>query len=273
MFTDWHGSLEGPTWIKPRWPEQVVRGLFSFRTNGVSLPPYDSLNMGLHVGDNPQHVLANRALLSRELGGSVDEWVVGAQVHGNQVAVVDDLDLSRNEGGVSVPGVDGLVTARTNITLAVFAADCVPILFFDPIQRVIATAHSGWKGTVLHIARNVVQTMKNRFGSESENIEVWFGPSIRQCCYEVDERVAEPVRQEFGAAHLWRRTRPGKYLLNLQSCIRQDLLAEGLRPEHIVDSGLCTASHRDWLFSHRADHGQTGRLAGAVRLTFGGELG
>lgn len=270
MYTDWHGSLGSPLFIKPRWPASVVRGLFSFRTQGVSLPPYESLNVGLHVGDDPLLVMENRKTCASELGGTVDDWVVGAQVHGSRVATVEDLSLESLSGGNVVPGVDGLVTALPGVTLAVFAADCVPILFFDPVRRVIGTAHSGWQGTVQHIARVVVQTMKEGFKSNPGDIEVWMGPSIRQCCYEVDDRVSEPVRSEFGSTHLWKRKRPGKHLLNLQSCIRQDLLAEGLDQYKIIDSGLCTASHNGLLFSHRAEHGRAGRLLGAVRLSDSG---
>lgn len=266
MYTDWHGSLGSPVWIKPRWPKSVVRGLFSFRVHGVSVSPYDSMNLGLHVGDNASDVMENRRLCASELGGSIDDWIMGAQVHGNEVAVVEDTEITQSSGGASIPGVDGLVTAKPAVTLAVFAADCVPILFFDPVQRVVATAHSGWKGTVGHIASRVIETMRSRFQSRERDIKVYLGPSIRQCCYEVDDRVADLVKKEFGVLHLWRRKQPGKYLLNLQSCIRYDLLEEGLDPRHITDTGLCTASHTDLLFSHRAEHGHTGRLVGAVRL-------
>jgi len=267
MYTDWHGSAQGPVWIKPQWPETVVRGLFSFRTYGTSRPPFDALNVGLHVGDEPEYVLANRQRVAEELGGSVDEWVVGAQVHGTAVAVVEDLPLPLDKLGVSVPGGHALVKAQTEKTLVVMAADCVPVIFFDPIQRVIATAHSGWKGTVGHIVAHVVEVMKERFQSAPGTIEVWLGPSIRQCCYEVDDKVADQIREEFGANPLWARTaHPGKYWLNLQSCIRKDLLAAGVESAHIHDSGVCTASHPELLFSHRAERGRTGRLLGAVRL-------
>lgn len=243
--------------------------MFTFRQGGVSHPPYDSLNLGYHVNDDPELVEANRGICAGWLGGELADWVVPEQVHGTAVAAVGRQDAGRGSTKDShpVPGVDALVTNQPGITLTVLSADCVPILFFDPVAKVIGAAHSGWKGTVGHIAREVLDVMQRSFGSSVADVDVWLGPSVRRCCYEVNDVVAAPVIQEFGAKPLIQRHhRPGKYLLSLQACIRADLVKSGVLPGHIHDVGVCSACRTDVLFSHRAEHGRTGRFMGAVRL-------
>ncbi|MBX5437366.1 MAG: peptidoglycan editing factor PgeF [Alicyclobacillaceae bacterium] len=272
MVTNWTGSLGSPIWVKPPFQDGIAEGLFSFRVAGVSAPPFDSLNVGFHVPDDPACVRENRLRCAAELGADIADWVVAEQVHGTSVAVVGRTDRGRGADGRQPPvaGVDGLITAEPGVALVTLAADCVPLLFADPVRRVVGSAHSGWKGTVGHIARQMVQTMKQAFGCRPSDIEVWMGPSIRRCCYEVDGRVAEQVRTEFGNRYLLpRHGQPGKYWLGLQACIRSDLENEGVIAARIHDTGVCTSCRRQVLFSHRADGGRTGRLLAAVRLLDG----
>jgi YfiH family protein len=138
---------------------------------------------------------------------------------------------------------------------------------FDRGRRAVAAVHSGWRGTVGGIAGRVIEHLREAYGSRPDDVEVWLGPSIRSCCYEVDERVADEVRRVFGHTPLQPRfARPGKYWLSLQACIRQDLVRHGVRPEDIHDTGVCTACRTRHLFSHRAEHGRTGRLLGAIQI-------
>lgn len=269
MRTNWTGSAGDPIWIRPDWPAHRVRGAFSFRTGGVSDTPYHSLNVGYHVGDTAESVTENRRRCAEGVGASLSEMVVPAQVHGAAVAVVTDADRGRGSTGDAdaLPDVDAVVTDVPGVMLTVMAADCVPMLFFDPRRGVIGAAHSGWRGTVSHIAPKVVRAMRDTYDCRPQDVDVWLGPSIRRCCYEVDDRVAEPVRAEFGGKPLIvRHARPGKYLLSIQACILADLFACGVDVHHVHDVGVCTACHTDVLFSHRAEQGRTGRLLGAVRL-------
>lgn len=270
MLTNWTGSVDDPIWIRPDWPTGVVQGAFSFRKGGVSEAPFASLNVGFHVGDDPLLVTENRRRCATAVSGTFEDFVVPEQVHGAGVAVVTEAHRGsgRDASHPPIPDVDGLVTNRAGITLMVMAADCVPLLFFDPVQRVIGAAHSGWRGTVLHIAREMLTLMADTYGSKPSDVDVWLGPSVRQCCYEVDERVARPIEDGFGTKPLIvRQSKPGKYLLSLQACIEADLLRAGVVPSHVHDVGVCTACHTDSLFSHRAEHGKTGRLLGEVRLS------
>lgn len=269
MFRDVHQS-NGCLWLKPKWNCSGVFSLFSFRMGGVSASPYTSLNMGLHVGDDTQNVLLNRELCAHELRGDLTSWVNAEQVHGNQISCVDES--YRGSGAFShetaILGVDGLITDRRDITLAVLAADCVPILFYDPVRGVIATAHSGWKGTLSHISSTMVRTMADKYKSKPSDIRVILGPSIRKCCYEVSATVALPMMEQFGnKVALKGFYIEGHWYLGLQDCIRQDLRESGIKEENIDDCGICTGCHVPYLFSHRKENGHTGRLVGAIRLS------
>lgn len=270
MLTEWTSEGSGIIQVHPRWHGAGVVAGFTFRHGGVSQSPWNSLNLGLHVDDIAEDVLNNRDLVGEQGYGPASEWVFPQQVHGTDVAVVTraDAGAGATPDDAAIPGVDAVVTSDPNVTLGVLAADCVPLLFFDPVGRVIAAAHSGWRGTVGHIAAHVVETMKATFGTDAADLRVAMGPSIRACCYEVDAKVAVPVSEEFGARLLHRRFgQRTKWLLGLQDCIRMDLVDCGVKEEHVSDTGLCTSCRNDVLFSHRADHGRTGRNGALIRLT------
>lgn len=263
------GLCSGVQWIEPRWSKGSVRGLFSLRHGGFSKAPFDTLNMGLHVGDEEYLVIRNRQTISRAMNVSLDDWVAGTQVHGAEVFRVERAHRgagSRSEAD-AIPGVDGLMTNERGIVLSVFAADCVPILFYDKTRQVIATAHSGWKGTAEHIVIRVVEAMKSQYACRAQDIQIALGPSIRRCCYEVDNRVIEPMANIFGR-HVFtpRVHRPQHALLSLQDAIRQDALKVGILPRNIEDTGICTSCRSDEVFSHRKDGGRTGRLVGILTL-------
>lgn len=269
MLTEWTGSVASPIFIHAKWPREIVRGLFSFRHGGVSARPFHSLNVGLHVGDAADAVIENRARCAEAIGASCADFVVGEQVHGHQVAVITQHDIGRGsiEAESAIPNVDALVTNVRGISLVVQTADCVPVLFFDSGRKVVATAHSGWRGTASHIVSDVISTMARVYGTDPQDLDVWLGPSIRQCCYEVSDAVAQAVRSEFGGFPLIARFNDvHHYWLSLQSCIRHDLLIQGVAAVRIHDVGVCTACRTDTLFSYRAENQATGRMLGAVRL-------
>ncbi len=269
MFSDVVTS-SGRLWLKPRWCSSTVSGLFSFRIGGVSDSPFQSLNMGFHVGDNEGDVIANRKFCANQLGEELQSWVVSEQIHGSQVACVDETYCGSGafEHESAIRGVDALITNVRHVTLAVLAADCVPVLLYDPVHAVIATAHSGWKGTFAHIVCKVVQTMHEEYGSNPKDIEISLGPSIRKCCYEVSDPVALPMVDAFGAKVAIRRfLKENHWFLGLQDCIILDLLSCRIEKRNIHDCGICTACHESILFSHRKSGGQTGRLVGSIALS------
>lgn len=171
----------------------------STRTGGFSSPPYDSLNLGFHVGDNPEVVFKNRTQLALILGISLGNFTTAKQVHGSNVKIITE-DL-RGRGAVNydtaISATDAMVTDVPNICLMVLQADCVPILFFDPKKGVIGIAHAGWKGTIRLVAQNIVGTFQERFGCLPQDIVVGIGPSIGPCCYEVGPEVIAQAEKIF----------------------------------------------------------------------------
>lgn len=246
----------------------VVHG-FSTRWGGVSPEPYDSLNLGLHVGDRPEYVLENRARISRALGIDPGHLVSGAQVHGSRVKVIRGEHLGRGAKSQkdTLPGVDALVTDRPGVPLASYYADCVPVFLMDPVRKVVALAHAGWKGTVLHIARKTVEKMASTFNCDPGDCLAVIGPSIGQCCYEVDVKVVDKLQSGFDN---WQQfVEPlgkGRWKLNLAAVNRDELLNSGLRPQNVMTVDLCTACHNHLFFSHRFSGGKTGRMGAIIML-------
>ncbi len=169
------------------------------RGGGVSEAPYASLNLGLHVGDDPRAVVENRHRVAQALGVELSAFAVGRQVHGGEVRVVIAAD--RGGGALTAddafPDTDALITRERGIVLAVLLADCVPVILFDPLTPAIGVAHAGWKGTLAHIVRNAVVGMQREFGSDPLSLLAAIGPSIGPASYEVSADVAERLRAEF----------------------------------------------------------------------------
>lgn len=243
-----------------------IRHGFTTRSGGVSSPPYDSLNLGLHVGDVPSAVSDNRSRACGALGFSLDDWVSGEQVHGASVLRVTGELRGRGARAhnTSLPGVDGLVTDTPGVLLAGYFADCVPILIADPQGPKVGIAHAGWRGTLAGIARNLVRTLEESFGSPPERLVAWVGPAIGACCFHVGLDVAE----------LFARAGFGDFIsdgpsIDLKGINRELLVAAGLDPAHVEASNLCTACSTERFFSHRALGPRTGRMAGLIGIESG----
>jgi len=246
-----------------------VRAAFSTRSGGVSEGSLSTLNLGLHVGDDPNRVIENRHRFCGALGIDAETLVCGEQVHGNRVAVVGRSDLGRGalDRASAIPLTDALVTADPGVPLAAFFADCVPLLFYDPGQHVIGLAHAGWRGTENRIGLETVRMMQERFGVEPYRLLAAIGPSIGACCYPVGNEVRIRFAAAFGAdAGILRQTVGEAWMLDLWAANRLVLLEAGLQPENIELAGVCTACHSTQYFSYRAHNGQTGRQAALITL-------
>ncbi len=254
-------------WLQ-RWMT-AIPGLsagFTTRNGGDSEREYRSLNIGLHVGDDPAAVVDNRRRVSHAAGFPFDAWTCSEQVHGDRVRTVlrEDRGAGRLSRGDAFADTDAIITSESGIMLAAFYADCVPLYFVDPIHHVIGLAHAGWKGTALRIAERTIERMEEAFGTVRTELYAAIGPSIGGCCYEVDERVVqqlgiEPALQ-LGIEPL-RRKENGRYMLDLKEVNRQFMIRTGMKPNHIEQSGFCTCCSADLFFSHRGENGRTGRMA------------
>jgi len=238
----------------------LLQAVFT-RQGGVSPQPWDSLNLGGTVGDDPERVRENHrcafAAMERAPLSLFDVW----QVHGTEVAIAEapHPPLSPHQQA------DAILTDRPGLTLMMRFADCVPILLHDPLRKVAGIAHAGWLGTVRGIARAAMEAMQFHYGCAPADILAAIGPSIGPDHYEVGADVVNQVRQAFGGdATDLLACRDGRSFFDLWAANRLLLERAGVRSIEI--SGLCTAcSTTDW-YSHRAEKGRTGRFGVMIAL-------
>ncbi|OAR25390.1 laccase [Streptomyces sp. ERV7] len=235
---------------------------FTDRWGGVSAAPYEELNLGGAVGDDPAAVRNNRGLTARALGLDADLVVWMNQVHGRDVAVVD----GPWGAGAEVPAVDAVVTARRGLALAVLTADCTPVLLADPVAGVAAAAHAGRPGMVAGVVPATVEAMVS-LGAEPSRITARTGPAVCGECYEVPEAMRDEVAAAEPAA--WSKTSWGTPAVDVTAGVHAQLAALGVTDRQA--SGVCTLESHDH-FSYRRDR-TTGRLAGYVWLDTAGAGG
>lgn len=236
----------------------LVRAAFTTRLGGASVGPYRSLNLARTVGDDPEAVSTNRGRLAALLGMAPHALAEAEQVHGSRTAVVE-------AGGGPIRGVDALVTSRVGLWLAIYAADCVPVLLVDTKTPGVAAVHAGWRGTAAGIVPETIARMRHAFGTDPEQYTATLGPAIGGCCYEVDLPVARAMEQAPWWPEAARATGPERWHLDLRTAIRRQLMDAGVPPGRIASVPLCTACRPDLFFSYRRD-GVTGRMAACISL-------
>lgn len=243
-------------WLRPDWPAAGrVQALMTTRRGGVSVGPwgdvggFDGMNLGSHVGDDPEAVARNRALLT---AGLPAEPVWLEQVHGVQVL---DADLPRAAG---TPVADGAITRRPGVVLAVMVADCLPVLLADRRGTVVAVAHAGWRG----LAGGVIEATVAAMDVAPGEMQAWLGPAIGPRHFQVGADVlAAFVAQDPGAAALFQPERSDKWLADLPGLARRRLAALGVR--WVSGGDLCTVADAARFYSYRRDR-TCGRLAGLI---------
>lgn len=250
----WFGSF-------PLLTKAGVINACSCRLHGESEVAEGTLNLALHVGDAPELVLRNRERFAQAIGVDAQRFTTCAQVHGSEVAVVDEPLVGAGALTLenTIAGTDALITNLRNVPLLLFYADCVPVLIADTKSSAIGLAHAGWRGTVAQIAKKTVQAMQQNFGCEPQHLVAAIAPSIGQCCYEVDDFVRDKAQgyEEFFAPV---PKKFGRYLLDLWGYNKRELLEAGLRVENIAVSGVCTAHNHELFCSYRVEAGKTGRM-------------
>ena len=238
-----------PFWQSPE-PGSATVLLFSTRRGGVSRPPYDQLNLGKSTEDDPAAVATNRERLLRAAGLDPANLASAGQVHGTRVVTVVAPGHH--------PECDALVTRAPGVVLAVTTADCMPLLYCAP--GAVAAAHSGWRGTADGMPVAALEAVCGLAGCAPDAVEVAIGPAIRGCCYEVGEEVAA----RFPAAAV--RPASPRPRLDLPTAVRLALRAAGVREAALHDTGACTSCDPTLYYSHRRDHGRTGRHWGVAAL-------
>ena len=246
-----------------------VRHGFSTRLGGVSQGTFASMNLSFTRGDEPQAVRENFDRFCAAIGVKTEDVVISAQTHTANVKIVTANDRGR---GVTrekeYTDVDGLITAEPNVVLCTQYADCVPLFFVDPVRKVVATSHAGWRGTAAGIAAVTVRKMGEEYGCRPEDILAGIGPSIGHCCFEVDAPVYDAFCQvEVFDDSCYTEDGNGKYHIDLWQVNRRWLLTAGVLAEHITVTDLCTRCHPDVFWSHRKTGDARGSLAGFIALT------
>ena len=235
-----------------------VRRVLTTRAGGRSAAPYETFNLGDHVGDDPYAVAANRRRLGEGIGLGADRVAWMNQVHGTDVAVVEGPQVSPED----VPTADALVTDQPRLALAVVVADCVPVLLADPGAGVVAAAHAGRAGAAAGVVPATVSAMEG-LGAERERLEVLLGPAVCGACYEVPSAMRDEVEAALpGSAAT---TRLGTPSLDLHAVLRRALAELGITR---VDADARCTFEDDQLFSHRRTR-PTGRFAGVTWWEYG----
>jgi len=238
----------------------LVHHCFSSRLGGVSKPPFTSLNLAYHMGDDPANVDENFSLISKAMGANSSKIVMTHQIHQAEIHVV------AHESPVP-EGTDGLITTLPDYILTTYYADCVPLLFLDPTKKVIANSHAGWRGTMAGIAAKTIEKMVNQFGCRPQDILVGIGPAISVRHFEVGSEVVEAFKFHlpWTTPHLYPKPKQ-KWHIDLPKINHQLLIRSGVKAEHIEISDLCTVEHPEIFYSHRRDGTARGNMAAMIAL-------
>ncbi|QXM07466.1 peptidoglycan editing factor PgeF [Crassaminicella indica] len=247
---------------------KLVKNCFTSRIGGVSKGQYETLNLGLKTDDLRENIIENFRLLCEGLEISINHLVFSDQIHGDNIKIVRKED--RGKGIIKdsdIIGVDALITNEKKIALVTVYADCVPIFLLDPVNKVIALAHAGWRGTVLKIGQKVIKKMVEEFKTNPQDCLAAIGPSIGKCCYEVDEGVIDEFNKNFTNLDKFVFFKGNsKYMLDLWQANKITLEEIGVLERNITISNMCTMCNQEVLFSYRGDKGVTGRMAAIMEL-------
>ncbi len=229
----------------------VLHG-FTTRNGGASRGPFGTLNLGLSSGDRPEVVEGNRDALLSELGFERGQVCAFHQVHGDRVLTGAPSWFTEQA--------DAAVSNDPGTLLVVSMADCLPVLYHDPVTGAVGAAHCGWRGTVSGLAGKMVGRMAEEFGSRPADLRVTYGPGIAGACYQVGAEVVERFREAGFPEHVaWPDADAGKYRLDIRAANNWVLERAGVAAANIVDTGLCTHCQPERFYSHRRDDGVTGR--------------
>ena len=265
----------------------LVHGFSTRKGGGSRVYGKSSLNLGFTSHDSQAAVLRNRQAFVSALAGSrkVDwELVTLRQIHSDLIHLVTKATK------LPLPG-DGLITNKPGILLSVLTADCLPVIVVDPEKHAVGVFHAGWRGTVKRIVEKGVGEMRKHFGSDPAQLRAVIGPGIRNCCYQVGPEVKNTFEAQFSyGSELFRETKetneiherypllfltsrapghselPKQIFLDLARANQRQLFAAGLKMKNVFDIGRCTSCDTDIFFSHRAEHGKTGRMMAAAGI-------
>lgn len=232
---------------------EIHHGIFT-RSGGYSPRPFDSLNVSFHVGDEKKHVERNRqAILSHIKGGQL---IFVKQDHGDHVLIVDEKSTRKNDDDLQVA--DAMITDKPNFFLTIQVADCQAIVLYDPIARVVANIHSGWRGSIRNVIARTIEKMAFHFSTVPQNLVAAISPSLGPCCAEF-VHYRDEIPELF-----WKYKNPSDHF-DFWAISRDQLISAGIKEENLYVSQICTKCHTDRFYSYR-DETVTGRFAVFIGL-------
>lgn len=235
----------------PCLSSSALRHAIFTRQGGVSPEPYNSLNVGLHVGDHPENIRENRARIKK--ASELPMLASAKQIHGDKVMVVTK-PLSAD---YEFEGYDALITNLAGIGLMVQQADCQAVLLFDPVRRAIGNIHVGWRGSKANIIQKTIAAMRKMYGTNPQELRAGISPSLGPCCAEFVN-----FKEELPTRFQTYQVRP--HYFDFWAISRDQLTTSGVKPEHIDIAGICTVcDHR--FFSYRREQ-TTGRFGSVIGL-------
>lgn len=241
---------------------------FSTRMGGVSEGMWASLNLGISRGDDPDHVRENYHRFMAAIGAQEGKLVKSNQVHKDTVRVVTSADWRKDICEKAGFEADGLMTATPGVALMISVADCIPVLFYDPVRRVVAAAHAGWRGTAEGIVTRTVERMEEVYGCNPHDILVAIGPGICPQCFETHEDVPNAMMATMGTPvlHHIQIKDNGKFSVDLKGINAMRLEQAGVNPSNVAISQECTSCRTDKYWSHRKVGNNRGSMAAVIQL-------
>ncbi|HIZ77469.1 MAG TPA: peptidoglycan editing factor PgeF [Firmicutes bacterium] len=254
----------------PHWKIFGAEVILSTRIGNISKPPFDGLNMALHVDDQEEDVLSARCFFMDTLSVPRDEFVSIQQTHGKNLRRITSLD--RGRGALSYQDAfadtDGIYTNESHLFMATFYADCLPLAVFDPVHRGLGLAHAGWKGTYQNIGGALIDAMKEAFDSDPKDMFFAMGAGIMSCCYEVDKSFYRRFLDQYDGASQWFSPgcTPEKYMFDNIKANSDLAIKAGIRKENMTSLNRCTCCHQEEFYSYRGSGGHCGRHGLFARL-------
>lgn len=250
---------------------EQFRELMHFSTTrhgGKSEDNYESFNLSPHVGDIDEHYLSNEKELCKLLNINSEQLVIPFQTHEINIGEInaDFFQLKSEKKQGYLHGVDALITNEKNICIGVTTADCVPLLCYDPVREVVAVIHSGWKGTSMRISEKVIQYLQQKYNSNPSDIYFVIAPCISVNAYEVGEELVGYFEKNNFPVNLIFQRVTGKLYLDLKKANEWLLLQNGIQPDKIEISPLCTYANHLNFFSARRLGIKSGRMLTGIMM-------
>lgn len=242
---------------------------FSTRLGGVSPQPFESLNLGLKNDNDSSNAIKNWNIFSKATKISFKYLAIASQVHKADVKIVGKDECMAPQMKNYIGQYDGLVTNDENVCLAIFTADCTPVLLHDPKNKIIAALHCGWRPLCADIILEGIKKMKN-LGAQEKYIEAGIGPCINKCCFETGAEVADAVNnllnQKENKCLEKSNDDNNKYFIDLRKTVQTRLQQLGVLEKNISHVTECTSCDNKKYFSYRKENGITGRMASVIKL-------